>query len=91
MADKDGSKIGKLRGKRIEVCFAHCFLIIKVLLGMNPPVQLTNLSLLCYALVCVECQHSSGHRNNNKTAKVKADKCPTSHFTPFDCCLSVVF
>ena len=64
MADKDGSKIGKLRGKRIEVCFAHCFLIIKVLLGMNPPVQLSNLSLLCYALACVDCQHSSGHRNN---------------------------
>ena len=87
-ADKDGGKIGKLRGKRFALCFAHCFLVIKVLLGMNPPVQLTNLSLLCYALACVEGQHSSKHwtpKQQNKTAELKADKCPTSHFTPFNC------
>ena len=29
-------------------------------------------------------------KQHNKIAQPKADKCPTSHFSPFNCCLSVV-
>ena len=29
-------------------------------------------------------------KQQNLTAEPKAEKCPTSHFSPFNCCLSVV-
>ena len=29
-------------------------------------------------------------KQQNQTAEPKAGKCPTSHFTSFNCCLSVV-
>ena len=49
--------------------------------------------LYCFDVQCYEqpfckCWTPKQH---NKTAEPKADKCPTSHFSPFNCCLSVDF
>ena len=59
-------------------------------------VSLKGPGLFCYVL--------SGHQNedikrtkqqnklkqHNKTAQSKVDRYPTSHFSPFNCCLSVI-